>query len=149
VKRFSPYFYAGENDLTHNNYRKFHPSKSFSLKTAKKQVILGVSAYQGQTSASLVCHTGEVLAESRHSSEKMAVWENMPNHCEEWQREKVPLVVEEVLAHPRAPKPSELYGIAVPLGPGMIPVTKIGIDFSLALGNKFNVPVIPINMIEA
>ncbi len=58
----------------------------------------------------------------------------------------MPLVVEQTM---QDNDPSKLSAIAVPLGPGEKDATKVGIDYATALGKKFQVPVIPINLIEA
>ena len=39
--------------------------------------------------------------------------------------------------------------IAVTIGPGQVPCLKKGIDFANALGIKYNLPVVPVNHIEA
>lgn len=39
--------------------------------------------------------------------------------------------------------------IAVTIGPGQTPSLKKGIDFAKALGIKYNLPVVPVNHIEA
>ena len=57
--------------------------------------------------------------------------------------------MEEVLSFDGAPSPSELNAISVPMGPGNHRVTNVGLKYAQALGQKFNVPVIPVNLIEA
>ena len=44
---------------------------------------------------------------------------------------------------------SDFKCIAVTQGPGQIGSVKAGLDFAQALGNKFNLPVIPVNHTEA
>jgi N6-L-threonylcarbamoyladenine synthase len=44
---------------------------------------------------------------------------------------------------------SEMKCIAVTIGPGQVPCLKKGIDFANALGIKYNLPVVPVNHIEA
>ena len=44
---------------------------------------------------------------------------------------------------------SDLEAIAVTIGPGQLIGLKAGIDFAQALGNKYNLPVIPVNHLEA
>lgn len=48
-----------------------------------------------------------------------------------------------------APEPSDLKAISVPMGPGAQGVTGVGLTYAQALGRKFNIPVIPVNLIEA
>jgi tRNA A37 threonylcarbamoyltransferase TsaD len=59
------------------------------------------------------------------------------------------MIVERALKNASFSDPSKLKGIAVPLGPGPIFSNKVGIEFAKALGSKFDVPVIPINLLEA
>lgn len=46
-------------------------------------------------------------------------------------------------------KMEQLKAIAVTMGPGQPPSLKKGLDIAKALGIKFNLPVIPVNHIEA
>ncbi len=43
----------------------------------------------------------------------------------------------------------DLDAIAVTIGPGQLHGLKVGIDFAKAPGNKFALPVIPVNHLEA
>ena len=45
--------------------------------------------------------------------------------------------------------PADLSAIAVTIGPGQLPSLKQGIEFAKALGHKFDLPVIPVNHLEA
>ena len=44
---------------------------------------------------------------------------------------------------------SDFEAIAVTIGPGQLPGLRAGIDFAQALGNKYDLPVIPVNHLEA
>lgn len=61
----------------------------------------------------------------------------------------MPQVVERALEQSGVGSPSDLEAIAVTIGPGQKPSLTVGIDFAKALGNKFDIPVIPVNHIEA
>jgi N6-L-threonylcarbamoyladenine synthase len=110
--------------------------------------VLGIESSFNDTSAAVVRGTGEIL------SNQVATWtdkyrlESAPSRAEDHHKLNLPLVVEAALAE-SGKVMSQFKCIAVTQGPGQIKSLKVGLDFAQALGLKFNLPVVPVNHIEA
>lgn len=58
-------------------------------------------------------------------------------------------MVEQALAGAQISDMTKLEAVAVAMGPGSHVCLRVGIDFAQAIGAKFDIPVIPVNHIEA
>lgn len=61
----------------------------------------------------------------------------------------LPVMVEQALAGAQISDMTKLEAVAVAMGPGSHVCLRVGIDFAQAIGAKFDIPVIPVNHIEA
>ena len=112
-------------------------------------VILGLTTVETETCAAVVKANGEVLSQEKKIREGNLTQGNQYNQIlVEFQQENIQGMVEQALNNSNM-DPSLLNGIAVPLGPGNQNANNVGIDFAIALGNKFGVPVIPVSLLEA
>ena len=62
VKRFSPYFYSGETDLTYHNYRSFQTRNLKEEAQNDQNLVLGIESSFNDTCAAIVRGNGEILS---------------------------------------------------------------------------------------
>ena len=153
VKCFSPYIYAGENKETYHNYRTFQTANAEDLgrkqsRGKRDRLILGVETSFDDTCSAVVSSCGKVYSNERERFKLGVSGADAPVRAGQHHKEALPIVVERSLEKCETSM-SDLEAIAVTIGPGQLIGLKAGIDFAQALGNKYNLPVIPVNHLEA
>jgi tRNA A37 threonylcarbamoyltransferase TsaD len=151
VKLYAPFMYSGEkSSIPWNHYRNLSDTPKGPSENYKndKRLLLGIESSFDDTCASVVEGTGAVLSNIRKSYLGDKHESDMPIKVAAHHEAMLPGVVEQALAD-SGKGIKDMAGIAVTMGPGQQHSLKRGLDFAKALGMKFDLPVIPVNHIEA
>ena len=93
VKRFSPYFYTGENERSYYNYREFQTNH----RNPNDDLILGIESSFNDTAAALVTSHGSVFSNEVRSFPDHYQGADAPLKAKEHHVDNLPIVVAEAL----------------------------------------------------
>jgi N6-L-threonylcarbamoyladenine synthase len=111
-------------------------------------LILGLECSFNDSCAAVVSSTGKVLSNTKKTFPKS----NQPDaltKATSFHAEQLPMMIEKALSEAQVSDIKKLEAVAVALGPGQADNLRVGIDLAQAIGAKYDIPVIPVNHLEA
>lgn len=123
--------------------------KIFSNKRSYAKII-GIESSCDETGIAIM-EDKKIISESLFSHYSIVKeWQGVhPIHTSNSHFRVIEDVLEKCLQEGKVNSIEEVDGIAVTLGPGLIPCLKVGFSFAKSLSDKYQKPLIPINHIEA
>ncbi len=109
---------------------------------------MGIETSFNDTGAAVVRGTGEVLSNKISSFTDHYLEQHAPLRAAEHHISQLPDLVESALEEAKK-SINDMKAIAVTMGPGQHLSLQAGLNFAQAVGIKYNIPVIPVNHIEA
>ena len=111
-------------------------------------MILGIESSFNDTGVAIVRADGKVLANVTKTFEDRYQGESAPLRAADHHVEQLPIAYKTALDLAGVSM-TDISAVAVTLGPGQMPALQAGLSYALGLGKEFDLPVIPVNHLEA